>query len=222
MKVMNTETLGDRIRQTRLKLGLTQAEVAKRARITSSAISNLEQNTRHSSRSLLAIATALGVSASWLETGVGEIRQQASESSSYLSPVRISGTLAFTQEVTDTLYPSLPSEKKFLDIRFGGHISQAFLIAGDGLSPRVRDNEYIITSQSRKPQNGDSVLLQWKAADNKGLFSVLTYLYSRGNKSFFSELNRDSIKSIDTKDIIAMESVIGILPDWVSNPELSE
>lgn len=217
---MNTETLGDRIRKTRMELGLTQAEVAKRAKVTSSAISNLEQNTRFTSRSLLAIAAALGVSANWLETGIGEKRTDKNESASFLSPVPISGSLSFTEGLTDLFFPTPPNEKKFLDVRFGGHVARSFLIIGDGLAPKIRDHEYIVTSQSRSPKNGDVVFLQWKISENQGRFSVMHYLYSRGEKSFFSCLNKDDITAIASKNILSMESVIGILPDWISNPEL--
>lgn len=219
---MNTETLGDRIRKTRIELGLTQAEVAKRAKVTSSAISNLEQNTRFTSRSLLAIAAALGVSANWLETGTGEKRLNPNESTTFLSPVTISGALSFTERDTDLFFPTLATEKKFLDVHFGGHVARAFLIIGDGLSPKIRDHEYIVTSQSRQPKNGDAVFVQWKIKEKQGLFSVMYYLYSRGEKSFFSCLNKDDITAIESKNILAMESVIGILPDWISNPEIED
>jgi transcriptional regulator with XRE-family HTH domain len=62
-------TAGDRIRQRRLELGLSQRELATEG-VSYAYISRLESNARRASvRALRKIAPKLGVSVHWLETG---------------------------------------------------------------------------------------------------------------------------------------------------------
>ena len=62
-------TVGERIRERRLALGLSQRELACEG-VTYAYISRLEANTRQPSvRALRKLAPRLGVSAHWLETG---------------------------------------------------------------------------------------------------------------------------------------------------------
>jgi transcriptional regulator with XRE-family HTH domain len=62
-------TVGDRIRERRLALGLSQRELACEG-VTYAYISRLEANTRQPSvKALRKLAPKLGVSAHWLETG---------------------------------------------------------------------------------------------------------------------------------------------------------
>lgn len=66
-------TTGDRVKMRRLELELSQTELAARAGLTQPTISALEKNRSHTSGSLASIAKALGISALWLETGLGEM-----------------------------------------------------------------------------------------------------------------------------------------------------
>jgi len=62
-------TVGDRIRQRRLELGLTQRDLASPG-VSYAYVSRLEANTRHpSTKALRKLAPRLGVSVYWLETG---------------------------------------------------------------------------------------------------------------------------------------------------------
>src|SRR3954468_4446758 len=70
MKPTTAKTLGQRVRERRLALGLSQPQLAKRVGgITYQAIQQLEQGggTKH----LVSIARALGVTAEWLQDGHG-------------------------------------------------------------------------------------------------------------------------------------------------------
>lgn len=61
------ETLGERIKKTRLEAGLTQEELAKAANILPSSLSNYESDRRRpTSANLGKIASKLGVSSDWL------------------------------------------------------------------------------------------------------------------------------------------------------------
>ena len=62
-------TVGERIRQRRLALGLSQRDLASEG-VTYAYISRLEANTRQPSvKALRKLAPRLGVSVHWLETG---------------------------------------------------------------------------------------------------------------------------------------------------------
>jgi len=72
-------TIGDRIRQRRLELGLSQRELASEG-VTYAYISRLEANARRPSiRALRQLAPRLGVSVHWLETGEADPAEQLAQ-----------------------------------------------------------------------------------------------------------------------------------------------
>ena len=76
---MALATVGDRIRERRLELGLSQRELACDG-VTYAYISRLEANGRRPSvRALRKIAPRLGVSVHWLETGEPDPAQQLAQ-----------------------------------------------------------------------------------------------------------------------------------------------
>jgi transcriptional regulator with XRE-family HTH domain len=70
--ITNVKNLGDRIRETREELGLTQAELARACGVSQGTIGNLESGIRKSARQQLAIAAALNVDLGWLLSGKGQ------------------------------------------------------------------------------------------------------------------------------------------------------
>ena len=67
----NVINLSVRLKQSREALGISQAELAKKAGVSQSTIGNLESGSRKSPKYVLAIATALGVDPMWLQYGTG-------------------------------------------------------------------------------------------------------------------------------------------------------
>ena len=65
------KTVGDRIREEREAQNIDRAELSRRTKIGYSTIAELENGGMKSSTKLPTIADALGVSATWLETGKG-------------------------------------------------------------------------------------------------------------------------------------------------------
>ncbi|MGB6006557.1 helix-turn-helix domain-containing protein [Castellaniella sp.] len=65
------ETFGERLRQTRIRLGLSQAQLAHACGLSQSAISSYENGSRRSPKKLLNLAQALGVDIYWLSRGDG-------------------------------------------------------------------------------------------------------------------------------------------------------
>nr|WP_298014483.1 helix-turn-helix transcriptional regulator [uncultured Castellaniella sp.] len=65
------ETFGERLRQTRIRLGLSQAQLAHACGLSQSAISSYENGSRRSPKKLLNLAQTLGVDIYWLSRGDG-------------------------------------------------------------------------------------------------------------------------------------------------------
>lgn len=67
-------TLGSRVKYARLNVAnLTQKELAMKIGVKQPTISSIEKDEQSTTRYLLQIADALGVSAHWLQTGYGVI-----------------------------------------------------------------------------------------------------------------------------------------------------
>jgi transcriptional regulator with XRE-family HTH domain len=66
-------TIAERLMKTRKLRGLSQAQLALLAGLTTAAVSNIETGTRQGKGSLHALSKALGVNLEWLMNGVGEV-----------------------------------------------------------------------------------------------------------------------------------------------------
>lgn len=66
----------DRLRHARVLRGLSQAELARAAGLSQSAISNYENNSRRDSRALFELAAILRVNPLWLAQGLGPMETQ--------------------------------------------------------------------------------------------------------------------------------------------------
>ncbi|AIR90561.1 repressor [Pseudomonas cremoricolorata] len=77
-----TEALKDRVLSKRIELGLSQQQLADRARVSQVTIQHLESGRNSSSKKLYEIASALGVTAEWLASGKTDNRQPANVSAS--------------------------------------------------------------------------------------------------------------------------------------------
>ena len=73
LSLMTKEMLGDRLRRSRRAAKLTQAELGRAARISASAVSQLESGNSANLKpeNLFAIARRLGKNPEWIATGIG-------------------------------------------------------------------------------------------------------------------------------------------------------
>ena len=67
----------DRLRHVRTLRGYTQAELARLAGLSQSAVASYESGERKSSRGLFKLAAALRIEAQWLDTGKGPMERPA-------------------------------------------------------------------------------------------------------------------------------------------------
>ena len=79
------KTFSDRLKQARKLRGYTQLALARRARLSQSAIGSYESGQRQSSRSLRKLAAALNIEPEWLETGKGPMEASPDNVTSKLS-----------------------------------------------------------------------------------------------------------------------------------------
>lgn len=67
--ITSVKSIGERIKERRAELGLTQPQLAKLARVSPGTIGNVESGYRGEPRRLIDIAEALGVTPQWLRSG---------------------------------------------------------------------------------------------------------------------------------------------------------
>ncbi len=65
------KTFGDRVRERREELGMSQEGLGKAAGISQSTIAQIERGRNQGTKHILALARALGLTPEWLETGKG-------------------------------------------------------------------------------------------------------------------------------------------------------
>lgn len=116
------KTFGERVKQRRLELGLTQRELANKVNRTKGAISHWEQATTiPPAESMHDIARALDTDATWLAFGAGDSGMMATNA------IREGGMVAQSarQRVVE-----VPAGFQAADL-------QAFVVEGGGLEPRI-------------------------------------------------------------------------------------
>lgn len=84
--ITRVKTLAERAAWARTQLGLTQDQLAQRAKVSQGTIGNMESGTRKKPRDLLTIAEALGVRPEWLESGRAPIERAPSQGDSSPTP----------------------------------------------------------------------------------------------------------------------------------------
>jgi transcriptional regulator with XRE-family HTH domain len=87
--------LDDRIREARLRAGLTKAELARRVGVCPSAVVQWEHpvHTAPNTTNLARIAEITGISFEWLATGRGSARLHGGDGTPAIDPAMIAGTL---------------------------------------------------------------------------------------------------------------------------------
>ena len=167
-------SVGNRIRSARRDLKLSQPELAKRAKVTQSTISDLENDKKSTSaENMEAIAQALGVSSSYLLTGkqsfangenntIHQIAEHASNTDEityqinnlvkikYFPNLPISCGFGSFGEVLEQDYEEITVNYNSLKDR---HIHQsacvAFPASGDSMLPTIKDKDTVYVDMDR-------------------------------------------------------------------------
>lgn len=136
--------LGNRVREARIRRGLTQDQLAKRAGMSQAAIHNLEKRDSQSSRFIMELAQALAVSPEWLRTGEGmrDIgRDSQNNRSSFSGALSRGSELSelVSMDVWDSQTPTTPDEIELplfreVELSVGSGVTQ--VVESDGVKLR--------------------------------------------------------------------------------------
>lgn len=176
------KNLGKRIKMARIKAGFSQGELARQLGIAHPTLSKYEQGHRTPGSVLLGqIAKVLGCDPGWLLADEGGRQEGYPSGAGTLPAVRIPVlnriSSGFPESVSDRIveYISLP------DIPRGAY---AFIVRGDGMSPTIRDGDYVVFIPDADINNGDMILVH-----NEWGESLLRRYHKKGRDSFLTSDN---------------------------------
>ena len=156
---------GERIKEAREDLRISQPELAKRAKVTKSAVSQWENGSTKELKAdhLLAVAKALNVSPDWLATGRGPKHRnqdidQGPEPKASLIPL-----LAWTQvrdwHETGGPRSSIAIPERVPVVGTFGPRAFALHVCGDSMEPAFFEGDTIIVDPDRAPKGRDYVIV---------------------------------------------------------------
>lgn len=85
MQTTAMDSFAQRLREARIRKGLSQSKLASKVGLSQSALSALENDPTRSTSQIVQLAKVLMVSPQWLETGVGLRDGQAAEGGAYVT-----------------------------------------------------------------------------------------------------------------------------------------
>ena len=205
------KSVGDRVKERRRALGLSQPQLAKKiGGITYQAIQQLEAG--GGSRHLVSIARALGVTAEWLQDGMGpapskptQARAGAAEKLKVLGMAECGadGWSLWNGDVIDLI--DRPAGLA------GVPNAYAVYVVGASMEPRYHPGEVVHIHPGRPIDIGAYVLVQRKPkASGEAPLAVIKRLAKRtGAKITLEQFNPPKQFDIKTGDVVSMHRVVG-------------
>ena len=205
------KSLGDRVRERRRAMGLSQPQLAKKVGgITYQAIQQLEAG--GGSRHLVAIARALGVTAEWLQDGAGPApakpvaaRPGATEKLKVLGMAECGadGWSLWNGDVIDLI--DRPAGLA------GVPNAYAVYVVGASMEPRYHPGEVVHIHPGRPIDIGAYVLVQRKPkASGEAPLAVIKRLAKRsGAKITLEQFNPPKSFDIKAGEIVSIHRVVG-------------
>lgn len=156
------DTLGKRVTHARELKGLTQLELAKRVGVSAQTINFVENGRNKGTKHLLAIAKALGVSATWLDSGKGSMTEVS------LRPIEVwedeeqlaqSGEYIFLPELSvrpsagpgaQVWHVDTAAQRQAFTAKWARRMSidpacaATMVVSGDSMEPRLLDGDSIV------------------------------------------------------------------------------
>ena len=156
---------GQRIKEAREDLRISQPELAKRARVTKSAVSQWENGSTKELKAdhLLAVAKALNVSPDWLATGRGPKQRtqdidQGSEPKVSLIPLLTWAQVRDWHETAGASHTSGIMDRVAVVGTFGPR-TFALHVCGDSMEPAFFEGDTIIVDPDRERKGRDYVIV---------------------------------------------------------------
>ena len=156
---------GERIKEAREDLHISQSELAKRARVTKSAVSQWENGSTRELKAghLLAVAKALNVSPDWLVTGRGPKHRTQDMGKGSEPTASLISLLAWAQVSDWHKTAGAPHSGGLVDriavIGTFGPRTFALHVCGDSMEPAFFEGDTIIVDPDREPKGGDYVIV---------------------------------------------------------------
>jgi len=205
-----TKTIGERVKERRTALGLSQPQLAKRVGgISYQAIQQLERG--GTSRHLVSIARALGVTAEWLQDGVGPAPSKAAPprpgSADKLKVLGMAecgadGWSLWNGDVIDLI--ERPAGL------IGVPNAYAVYVVGASMEPRYHPGEVVHIHPGRPVDVGAYVLVQRRGKQGEAPLAVIKRLAKRtGAKITLEQFNPPRTFDIKTGDIVSIHRVVG-------------
>lgn len=116
MKITNVKTLKDRLIYARELRGMTQGELAAKAKCAQSAIGNAESGERQTLRNVVVVARALQVSADWLYDGYGPKPTKTSDTAGGYGSPQVVNIFAAESSKNSDLQPNDPYTQAAIEI----------------------------------------------------------------------------------------------------------
>jgi phage repressor protein C with HTH and peptisase S24 domain len=209
-KTLGAKSLGDRVRERRAVLGLSQPQLAKTVGgITYQAIQQLEAGggTKH----LVGIARALGVTAEWLQDGHGlapaksvASTRAAGEKLKVLGMAECGpdGWSLWNGDVIDLI--DRPASL------VGVPNAYAVYVVGESMEPRYHPGEVVHIHPGRPVDVGAYVLVQRRGKQGEPPLAVIKRLAKRtGTKITLEQFNPPRTFDIKASDIVSIHRVVG-------------
>jgi phage repressor protein C with HTH and peptisase S24 domain len=206
------KTIGDRVRERRTALKLSQPQLAKKVGgITYQAIQQLEAGggTKH----LVPIAKALGVTAEWLQDGAGSPppARRAAAPATLTERLKVLGMAEcgpdgwslWNGDVIDTI--DRPTNLA------GVPGAYAVYVVGASMEPRYHPGELVHIHPGKPLTVGAYVLVQRRPKnDGDPPLAVIKRLTRRtGNKIVLEQFNPPKTFEIESDDIVSVHRVVG-------------
>lgn len=200
-------SIGQRIKQSRRALGLSQSQLAARVGLTQATLSDLENEKSKGTNKVASIAAALKVRPLWLETGRGVPSDDESERD---VPQSYNGRITLVIQAAgegwaDLLFKNNGSEFPELDLP-----EQVFFIKikGDGYMGRINSGDTLIVDPKLKTQPGDIVYVE----TIDGRIGLWRLRFNRDSEKCYDAIGKSGESlTLSADDVICESKVYGIL-----------
>jgi phage repressor protein C with HTH and peptisase S24 domain len=219
------DTMASRIDEKMKKLELTQEALANKVGISQTMISKLLRGESKSSKHLVKVAQALGVTAEWLEFGTAY--PSDSSHSADLDPFMLAeagrsyGMTERKREIPvvgttqagpdrhweDLGYPTGWGEE-YAVIESDDHHAYILRVEGDSMSPRINEGDYVLVEPSTEAQPGDVIVTKLTSGE-----VMLKYFRADYGEEIMLESHNHGFttKTIRKTEIVFIHSISGIL-----------
>jgi phage repressor protein C with HTH and peptisase S24 domain len=209
--IFRMKTMGDRVRERRLALKLSQPQLARRAGgISYQAIQQLEAGggTKH----LVAIARALGVTAEWLQDGSGAAPLKPSPPRTALSEkLKVLGMAQCGPDGWSLWNGDVIDMVDRPAALAGVPNAYAVYVVGASMEPRYYQGELVMIHPGKPVTAGAFVLVQRRPKnDGEPPLAVVKRLIKRtGTKIVLEQFNPPKTFEIRNDEIVSIHRVVG-------------